>query len=70
MRKWIILSVLCGALMSCGAKQGQETVELTPEQEIQMVDSAVNETKAHINELGESVDELQREVDSILNVKK
>lgn len=70
MRKWIISSILCGALMSCGTKQGQESVALTLEQEIQMVDSVALETKAHIDELGKSVDDLQREVDSILNVKK
>lgn len=69
MRKWIIYLFACGALLSCGKKEVQENV-LTTEQEIEMVDSVATESRKHIDELGESVDDLQREVDSILNSKK
>ena len=65
MRKWILLSVLCITLVSCGKKN--EEAKLTPAQEIQMVDSAATETNARIDSLSQSVDDLQKEVDSLVN---
>ena len=57
------------SLVSCGKKTEEASNQLTPEQEVQMIDSAANETKAHIDSLGKSVDDLQSEVDSLLNIK-
>jgi len=68
MRKWILFSVVCIVLTSCVKKN--EEAALTPTQEIQMVDSATNETNARIDSLSNSVDELQKEVDSLLNENK
>jgi peptidoglycan hydrolase CwlO-like protein len=62
--KWIVLSVLCLALLSCGKKS--EATELTPEEEIQVVDSAANETNAKIDSLSQSVDSLNSQIDSLL----
>ena len=67
MRKWIFLSMLALSLVSCGKKTEETSSQLTPEQEIQMVDSAATETKARIDSLGKSVDDFQAEVDSLLN---
>jgi uncharacterized protein YcfL len=67
MRKWIFLSMLALSLASCGKKAEEASNQLTPEQEIQMVDSAANETKARIDSLGQSVDDFQAEVDSLVN---
>lgn len=68
MRKWILLSVLCIAFVSCRKKN--EEAKLTPTQEIQMVDSAATETNARIDSLSQSVDEIQKEVDSLVNATK
>lgn len=67
MRKWIFLSMLALSLVSCGKKTEEASNQLTPEQEVQMVDSAATETKARIDSLGQSVDAFQAEVDSLLN---
>lgn len=71
MKRWIILSILGISMFACGTKKAEEAkTELTPEQEVQMVDSAATETKVRVDELGKSVDDLQNEVDSLLNEKK
>jgi uncharacterized protein YcfL len=67
MRKLILLSILFLSLVSCGKKTEEAANQLTPEQEVQMVDSAATETKERIDSLGQSVDALQAEVDSLLN---
>lgn len=68
MKKWIYLSILCIGITACGAKKTEEgKTEMTAEQELQVVDSASMETKARIDEIGNSVDSLQSEVDSVLN---
>ena len=71
MKRWIILLILGISIVACGTKKAEEAkTELTPEQELQVVDSASMETKTRIDELSKSVDDLQKEVDSLLNVKK
>lgn len=71
MKRWIILSILGLSMVACGTKKAEEEkTELTPEQEVQLVDSATMETKARLDEIGKSVDDLQNEVDSLLNEKK
>ena len=71
MKRWLILSILGISMVACGTKKAEEAkTELTPEQEVQMVDSATMETKARLDSLGKSVDDLQKEVDSLLNKKK
>lgn len=67
MKQLISLATLCIVLTACGSKKAEEKPALTVEQEIQMVDSAAQETKARIDELSKSVDELGHEVDSLLN---
>jgi len=68
MKQYILLATLCISLVACGTKKTEEaSTSLTPEQEIQMVDSAAMETKERIEEIGKSADELQNEVDSLLN---
>ena len=67
--KWIVLSVFCFVLLSCG-KKSETATELTPEQELQVVDSAANETNARIDSLSQSVDELNSQIDSLLNETK
>ena len=67
MKQWISLATLCIILTACGAKKTEEKPALTIEQELQLVDSATQETKARIEELGKSVDDLDYEVDSLLN---
>lgn len=66
MKQLIILAFLCMTLAACG-KKAEEKPELTAEQELQVVDSATMETKARIDSLGKSIDDLESEVDSILN---
>ncbi len=61
---------LCLAFSACGAKNGESKTELSPEQELQAVDSATQETKARLQDLDKSLDDLQKEVDSLLNEKK
>ena len=68
MRKCMFILLMVFSLTSCG-KKNEEAAQLTPEQEVQLVDSAANETKARIDSLGQSVDNLQAEVDSLLNLK-
>ena len=68
MRKWIFLLVLGLSVVSCGKKNEEAASQLTPEQEVQLVDSAANETKAQIDSLGKSVDDFQAEVDSLLKL--
>lgn len=68
MKKWMLLPLLCLVLAACGSKKAK--AELTPEQEIQVVDSATQETKARLEDLDKSVDDLQNEVDSLLNSTK
>jgi uncharacterized protein YcfL len=68
MKKWILLPLLCLMLAACGSKK--EKAELTPDQEIQVVDSATQETKARLEDLDKSVYDLQNEVDSLLNSTK
>lgn len=71
MKRLIILSILCISMAACGTKKAEDAkTELTPEQEVQLVDSAATETKTHVDELGKSVDDLQNEVDSLLNATK
>lgn len=70
MKQWISLATLCIVLTACGSKKAEEKPALSAEQELQMVDSAAQETKARMDELGESVDELGHEVDSLLNENK
>lgn len=67
MKQIIILAMLCVMLVACGTKKATEKPELTVEQELLVVDSATQETKARIDDLGKSVDELEHEVDSLLN---
>lgn len=67
MKQWIPLAMLCIMLTACGAKKTEENPALTAQQELQVVDSAAQETKARIDELSKSVDELGHEVDSLLN---
>jgi hypothetical protein len=67
MKRWIYLSILCMAIAACGSKKAEEKSEMTAEQELQVVDSATMETKARIDEIGNSVESLQHEVDSLLN---
>jgi peptidoglycan hydrolase CwlO-like protein len=67
MKRWIYLSILCVAMTACGSKKAEEKPEMTAEQELQVVDSATMETKARIDEIGNSVESLQNEVDSLLN---
>jgi len=68
MRKWIFILGFCITAVSCGKKS--ETANLTPAQEIQSVDSATNVTNDRIDSLSNSVDDIQREVDSLLNENK
>ncbi len=70
MKQLISLATLCIVLTACGSKKAEEKPALTVEQEIQMVDSATQETKARIDELNKSVHELGHEVDSLLNETK
>jgi peptidoglycan hydrolase CwlO-like protein len=70
MKRLILLSMLCLSMAACGKKAEEAKTELTPEQEVQMVDSAATETNERIDELGKSVDDLQNEVDSLLNATK
>jgi predicted small lipoprotein YifL len=70
MKRLIYLLAICFSLAACGAKGGDAKTELTPEQELQSVDSATQETNARLDALDKSVDDLQKEVDSLLNVKK
>ena len=70
MKRWIIFAMLCVAMTACGKKAEEAKTELTPEQEVQLVDSAATETRTRVDELGKSVDELQNEVDSLLNENK
>lgn len=70
MKKLLYSFGICLALTACGSKAGESKTELTPEQEIQSIDSATQETNARLDELDKSVDALQKEVDSLLNEKK
>jgi uncharacterized protein (DUF3084 family) len=70
MKQWISLATLCIILTACGPKKAEQQPALTTEQELQVVDSAAQETKARIEELSKSVDELEHEVDSLLNENK
>ena len=70
MKQMILLATLCIVLTACGSKKTEENPALTVEQEIQMVDSATQETKARIDELSKSVHDLGHEVDSLLNETK
>jgi peptidoglycan hydrolase CwlO-like protein len=70
MKRWIIILILGISMVACGKKAEEAKTELTPEQEIQAVDSATMETKARLDSLGKSVDDLQNEVDSLLNENK
>jgi predicted small lipoprotein YifL len=70
MKRLIYILAIGFALAACGSKGGDSKTELTPEQELQSVDSATQETNARLDELDKSVDDLQKEVDSLLNVKK
>lgn len=63
----MFILLLVFSLTSCGKKNEEATNQLTPEQEIQLVDSAATETKARLDSLGQSVDDFQAEVDSLLN---
>jgi predicted small lipoprotein YifL len=70
MKRIMYVLAICFTLAACGSKGGEAKTELTPEQELQSVDSATQETNARLEELDKSVDALQKEVDSLLNVKK
>jgi PBP1b-binding outer membrane lipoprotein LpoB len=70
MKQLILLLMAAFLLASCGKKAEESKTELTPEQEMQVVDSAATETKQRVEEIGKSVDELQQEVDSVLNQTK
>ena len=59
MRKWIFPLMLILSLASCGKKNEEAATQLTPEQELQTVDSAAAETKALMDSLGQSVDYIQ-----------
>jgi len=67
MKQWISLATLCIMLTACDAKKTEEKQALTIEQELHVVDSATQETKVRIEELGKSVNDLGHEVDSLLN---
>ena len=69
MRKWIFILGFCITAVSCG-KKSEETTNLTPAQELESVDSATIVTNARIDSLSKSVDDIQREVDSLLNENK
>ena len=66
MKKLFMVTILGVALTGCGSK-GSNKAELTPEQEIQSVDSAAQQTNDRIDEIGNSVSDLKNEVDSLLN---
>ncbi len=70
MKRLIYVLAICFSLTACGSKGSEAKTELTPEQELQSVDSATQETNARLEELDKSVDDLQKEVDSLLNEKK
>lgn len=66
----MVILLMAFSLAACGKKAEESKAEMTPEQEIQLVDSAAAETKQRVEELDKSVDELQSEVDSLLNQQK
>lgn len=62
----LVILIIFLSLTACSTGNNKKA-NLTPEQEIQLVDSANNEANVKIEKLEKDVDDLQKEVDNLLN---
>jgi hypothetical protein len=69
MKKYLIILGLSAFLFACGTTSDKKTQELTPEQEevfvkeeIEVIDSSVNEVKTAVDAADEQIEELLKDI--------
>ena len=62
----LAILIIFFSFTACGTGNNDKG-NLTPEQEIQLVDSAANETNTKVEKLEKDVNDIQNEVDELLN---